>query len=112
MLNWKKRNNRYICSPSYMLITVEFEPSSYVEIMLFADEKMIKSRKINTKKSEYDREDVDKMVKDFCKTFASMRRMYTDLQLKQYARELSSVYNILGLKIWENKYKKKWGLKE
>ena len=52
------------------------------------------------------------MVGEFCKIFVAMKRMYTEIQIKQYAKELVCVYNILGLKIWENKYKKKWGLKE
>ena len=95
-----------------MLILVEFEPVSHVEITIFAEEKSIRTRKTNTKKTEYSREEVDEMVNEFCTIFVAIKRLYTDKQLAQYARELISVCNILGLKVWENKHKKKWGLKE
>tara|TARA_Y100000296_G_C4946258_1_gene143974 strand:- start:109 stop:396 length:288 start_codon:yes stop_codon:yes gene_type:complete len=95
-----------------MLIVVEFEPASFIEITIFAEERSIRTRKINTRKVEYSREEIDKMVGEFCRTFVVMKKMYTDIEIKQYAKELACVYNILGLKIWENKRKKKWGLKE
>lgn len=112
MLKWNKRVNRYICNPSYMLIVVEFAPGEHIDITLFAEEKPIRSKNTKTTKIEILREELDEMVKEFCTMFVAVKKLYSDEQTAQYARELTSVCNILGLKIWKNKYKKKWGLKK
>ena len=112
MLKWNKRVNKYICNPNYMLIVVDFAPGKHIDITLFAEGKEIKGKRTRTLKVEVPREELDEMVSEFCTMFVAVKKLYSDKQLAQYARELISACNILGLKVWENKYKKKWGLKE
>jgi hypothetical protein len=112
MLKWNKRVNRYICNPSYLLIVVDFAPGEFIDITLFAEGKPIRSKRTKITEVAIEREELDEMVKEFCTLFVAVKKLYSDKQIAQYARELRSVSNILGLKIWENKYKKKWGLKE
>ena len=85
----KKTKYRFICSPEYMLIVAKVEPTNFIEITLYNNDKSIRSTRINLNEYTPSREKIYKLVKQFCQKFVSQGYI-TDDKIAQCADELSS----------------------
>ena len=97
---YKKPIKKFICCPNEYWITVTYDYSTSVNISLYYEGKSGPIHVQNVRLDDYDDDDTNKLVKNFCTYFIKRHASHSDLRIRDAAKSLSSVSSILGLKIW------------
>ena len=103
----RKTKHRFICIPSDMLIVVDVEDGHCVEITLYVNEQPIRSARLRIDEYTPSEKRMRKMVNEFCQKFVN-QKYFTDSEVAGHAKDLSSVTDIYGLRIWKNDRKREW----
>ena len=94
--------HRFICSPNDMLIVVNVEKSYYVSIVLYVGDMIVRRVSMRTSESTPSHKKMRDMVNHFCNKFTNQKH-YSDPEIAEYARDLSSVTDIYGLRVWRKR---------
>ena len=98
----KTTKHRFICSPNDMLIVVDVEKSYRISIALYVNEVSVRTVTMRTAESTPTPKKMRQMVNHFCNKFVD-QKYYSDPDIAAYARDLSSVTDIYGLRVWRKR---------
>ena len=88
-----------------MLIVVDVSDGYRVSITLYVKDLNIRSVKKRIDEYTPTPKRMREMVKEFCDKFVN-QKYYSDPEVAEHARDLSSVTDIYGLRVWKNSIKK------
>ena len=75
----QKTKHRFICSPDNILIVVNIEPFSMIEIILFSDDKAIRVTRHSIEERIPERKKIHELVKNFCQKFVDQQYHTSDI---------------------------------
>ena len=94
--------HRFICSPNDMLIVVDVEKRYRVSIVLYVNDVCIRRVTMRISESTPTHKKMRELVSNFCNKFTNQKH-YSDPDVAEYARDLSTVTDIYGLRVWRKR---------